>query len=100
MATEHIIKSYDEELRRLNNAITQMGGLGESQLAAAIDAVMQRDSEPAARVAVGDAQVDQLEHEGDGLGVRRLAMRQPMERDLREMLAASRIASDLERTCD
>ena len=100
MATEHIIKSYDEELRRLNNAITQMGGLGESQLAAAIDAVMKRDSELAARVVEGDAQVDQLEHEVDGLVVRLLALRQPMARDLREILAALRIASDLERICD
>jgi phosphate transport system protein len=100
MATEHIIKSYDEELRRLNNTITQMGGLGESQLAAAIDAVMKRDSELAARVVEGDAQVDQLEHEVDGLVVRLLALRQPMARDLREILAALRIASDLERICD
>jgi phosphate transport system protein len=100
MATEHIIKSYDEELRRLNNTITQMGGLGESQLAAAIEAVMKRDSELAARVVEGDARVDQLEHEVDGLVVRLLALRQPMARDLREILAALRIASDLERICD
>src|SRR5712664_3726411 len=100
MATEHIIKSYDEELRRLNNAITQMGGLGESQLAAAIDAVMKRDSELAARVVAGDTAVDRLEHEVDGLVVRLLALRQPMARDLREILAALRIATDLERICD
>src|SRR5712671_3001668 len=100
MATEHIIKSYDEELRRLNNTITQMGGLGESQLAAAIEAVVKRDSELAARVVEGDARVDQLEREVDGLVVRLLALRQPMARDLREILAALRIASDLERICD
>jgi phosphate transport system protein len=100
MATEHIIKSYDEELRRLNNTITQMGGLGESQLAAAIEAVIKRDSELAARVVEGDARVDQLEREVDGLVVRLLALRQPMARDLREILAALRIASDLERICD
>ncbi len=100
MASEHIIKSYDEELRRLNNAIMQMGGLAEGQLAAAIEAVMKRDSELAARVVEGDAQVDQLEHEVDGLVVRLLALRQPMARDLREILAALRIATDLERICD
>ncbi len=100
MTSEHIIKSYDEELRRLNNAIMQMGGLAEGQLAAAIEAVMKRDSELAARVVEGDAQVDQLEHEVDGLVVRLLALRQPMARDLREILAALRIATDLERICD
>jgi phosphate transport system protein len=55
MAAEHIIKSYDEELDRLNNMIVEMGGMAESQLAAAIDAVMKRDSDLAASVIVGDA---------------------------------------------
>jgi phosphate transport system protein len=100
MASEHIIKSYDEELRRLNNAITQMGGLAESQLSAAIEAVVKRDSDLAATVVQGDAQVDQLEHDVDGLVVRLLALRQPMARDLREILSALRIATDLERICD
>ena len=63
MAAEHIIKSYDEELRRLNRTIVEMGGLAESQLAAAIDAVVQRDSELAARVVEGDAKVDGLERD-------------------------------------
>jgi phosphate transport system protein len=100
MASEHIIKSYDDELRRLNNAITQMGGLAESQLSAAIEAVVKRDSDLAATVVQGDAQVDQLEHDVDGLVVRLLALRQPMARDLREILSALRIAADLERICD
>ena len=100
MTSEHIIKSYDEELRRLNNTIMQMGGLAEGQLAAAIEAVMKRDSDLAASVVEGDAQVDRLEQEVDGLVVRLLALRQPMARDLREILAALRIASDLERICD
>ena len=43
MASEHIVKGYDEELRRLSNTITEMGGLAESQLAAAIDSVVKRD---------------------------------------------------------
>lgn len=46
MVSEHIIKSYDEELRRFGNTITQLGGLAEIQLTAAIDAVMKRDSRP------------------------------------------------------
>jgi phosphate transport system protein len=100
MTSDHIIKSYDEELRRLNSTIMQMGGLAEGQLAAAIEAVMKRDSALAARVVEGDAQVDRLEQDVDGLVVRLLALRQPMARDLREILAALRIASDLERICD
>ncbi len=100
MVSEHIIKSYDEELRRLNNTITEMGGLAESQLAGAIEAVTKRDSELAAGVIAGDSQVDQLERDLNNLVLRLLALRQPMARDLREIFAALKIASDLERICD
>src|SRR5437899_4101412 len=100
MAAEHIIKSYDEELQRLNDMIVEMGGLAESQLATAIEVVIQRDSDRAIRVVEGDAQVDQLERDLDNLAIRLLALRQPMARDLREIFAALKIASDLERICD
>jgi phosphate transport system protein len=100
MADEHIVKSYDEELRRLSNTIVEMGGLAETQLRTAIEAVEERDSELAGHVVEGDARVDQLEREVDNLGLRLLALRQPVARDLREIFAAIRIASDLERICD
>ncbi|HEU0218759.1 MAG TPA: phosphate signaling complex protein PhoU [Stellaceae bacterium] len=100
MASEHIIKSYDEELGRLNKTIVEMGGLAESQLASAIEAVAKRDSALAAQVVAGDAQVDDLERELDNLAIRLLALRQPMARDLREIFAALKIGSDLERICD
>ena len=100
MPAEHIIKSYDEELDRLSKMIVEMGGLAESQLAAAIEAVTRRDSERAARVIQDDDRVDQLEREIDNLAIRLLALRQPMARDLREIVAALKIASDLERICD
>jgi phosphate transport system protein len=100
MPAEHIIKSYDEELSRLNKMVVEMGGLAESQLAAAIDAVVKRDSALAARVVEGDAAVDQIERDLDNLAIRLLALRQPMARDLREIFVALKIASDLERICD
>jgi phosphate transport system protein len=100
MAAEHIVKSYDEELQRLSKMIVEMGGLAESQLAAAIEAVQERDSELAARVIEDDAKVDQIERELDNLAIRLLALRQPMARDLREIFVALKIASDLERICD
>jgi phosphate transport system protein len=100
MESQHIVKSYDEELRRLSNTITEMGGLAENQLAAAIDAVARRDSELAAGVVEGDAKVDQLQRDSDNLAIRLLALRQPMARDLREIFAALKMASDLERIAD
>jgi len=100
MPADHIVKSYDEELTRLGNMIVEMGGLAESQLSAAIDAVAKRDSALAALVVEGDAKVDDLERELDNLAIRLLALRQPMARDLREIFAALKIGSDLERICD
>lgn len=100
MAAEHIVKSYDEELDRLNKMIVEMGGLAESQFADAIEAVAKRDTELARRVIAGDAEVDQLERDLDNLAVRLLALRQPMARDLREIVVALKISSDIERICD
>jgi phosphate transport system protein len=100
MVSEHIIKSYDEELRRLDHTITEMGGMAESQLGAAIDAVTRRDSELAAEIIESDNQVDQLEREIESLVMRLLALRQPMARDLRQSIAALKIAADLERIGD
>ncbi len=100
MVSDHIVKGYDEELRTLSNTIAEMGGLAESQLNTAIEAVTARDSELASNVVEGDAKVDQLQRDLDNLAIRLLALRQPVARDLREIFSAIKIASDLERICD
>ena len=100
MASEHIARGYDEELRKLSNTVAEMGGLAESQLGTAIEAVMTRDTELAALVVEGDVKVDQLERELDNLAIRILALRQPVARDLREIFSALKIGSDLERIGD
>jgi phosphate transport system protein len=100
MATEHTVKSYDEELKRLATAIARMGGLAETQLASAIQAIVRRDAELAASVVEGDAKVDEMEQEIDTLAVRLLALRQPMAIDLRQIIGSLRIAADIERIAD
>jgi len=100
MDSEHIVKAYDEELRHLNNTIMEMGGLAEEQLAAAIQSVVKRDSDLAAAVVEKDDRVDDLEHEVASFAVRLLALRQPMASDLRNIVAALKISSDLERIAD
>jgi phosphate transport system protein len=100
MASEHIIKSYDQELTRLDNIVAEMGGMAESQLALAMEALIKRDSDLAAKVIESDAQVDELEREVESLVVRLLALRQPMARDLRQIIAALKISTDLERIGD
>ncbi len=98
--SDHIIKSYDEELNRLNNTIIRMGGMAESQIANAIQCVVKRDSDLAAEVVGLDAVVDNLEKDVEALSIRLLALRQPMARDLREIISALKISADLERICD
>ena len=57
MVSDHTVKSFDEELKRLNQTISQMGGLVEAQIQAAVDALMKRDAEAAAKVVGDDARV-------------------------------------------
>ena len=97
---EHIVKSFDDELKRLNQVIARMGGLAEAQLQRAIEALVRRDAEAAAQVVQDDARIDALEHEIGNMTVRMLALRQPMAKDLREVVAALKISSDLERMGD
>ncbi|MEM7223504.1 MAG: phosphate signaling complex protein PhoU [Pseudomonadota bacterium] len=102
MATinEHIVKSFDDQLNRINDLVVRMGGLAEAQVAGALDAMVKRDCELAARVIEGDDQIDDLEHELEQVSVLLLALRQPMANDLRRVVAALKISSDLERIGD
>ena len=100
MASEHVVKSFEDELKRLHSMISRMGGLAETQLADAIRAVIERDSELAAEVVESDPKVDELEREVDDLALKVLALRQPMAVDLRAILSALKIGSELERIAD
>ncbi|MDH5821520.1 phosphate signaling complex protein PhoU [Luteimonas sp. RD2P54] len=96
---DHIVKSYDEERQRLLGEILRMGGMAAAQLQAALDVVERRDDAAAARIIANDEAIDALEKEVSH-DVMKLALRGPMARDLREILAALRIASDIERIGD
>jgi phosphate transport system protein len=99
-APEHLVKSYDQELKRLRNMMTQMGGIVESQVALAADAIMQRDAASATRAVEEDPKVDALEREVESFVIRLLALRQPVAGDLRQIVAALKITGDLERIGD
>jgi phosphate transport system protein len=100
MAHDHIVRSYDEELRGLHDAIVRMGGLVEAQLAGAIAALIKRDSSLAATIIEGDDKVDELNIVVDTSATRLLALRQPLATDLRSVISAFKISSDLERMAD
>ena len=97
---QHIVKSYDQELAQLNNTIVEMGGITETQIEASIQAVVDRNPLLARQVIDNDDQVDDLNYEVDNMAMRLLALRQPMALDLRNVVAALKISSDLERIAD
>jgi phosphate transport system protein len=100
MSTNHIVKSFDEDLKKLDNTIAEMGGLAEVQLADAIEALIKRDTELADRVIAGDKKIDMLEADMDAHATTTLALRQPMADDLRVTITALRTASLIERIGD
>lgn len=98
-SSDHIVDRHDEEQRRLLDETLRMGEMAAAQLEAALDVVTRRDDAAAARVIGNDEAIDQLEQEISH-DVMNLALRGPMARDLREILAAIRITSDIERIGD
>jgi phosphate transport system protein len=100
MTSEHIVTAFDKELEQLNNTLIEMGGIAEAQISAAVAAVVKRDPSMAEKIVRDDDKVDDLNLEVDNTTTRLLALRQPMGADLRNVVAAIKIASDLERIAD
>src|SRR6201994_225495 len=97
---DHTVKAFGEKLESLSSGIAQMGGLAEAQLAAAIEAIAKRDTKLAEQAIAGDPRIDELQQAIEDQALKLLALRQPMAVDLRETLAAIKIASELERIGD
>ncbi|MDJ0387184.1 phosphate signaling complex protein PhoU [Roseomonas sp. E05] len=98
--SEHIVRSYEEQLKRLRELVARMGGLAERQVADAVTALIRRDVELASEVIGRDGEIDALESEIENFCVRLLALRQPMAADLRLIVAAMKISTDIERIGD
>ena len=98
--SEHIVKSFSEQLEMLANAVAQMGGLAEAQFANAIEAVAKRDTKLAESAIGSDERVDRIQQTVEDQALRLLALRQPMAVDLRSTLAGIKIAYELERVGD
>ena len=97
---EHIVSSYEEELSSLNNKIAKMGGLAEQVLGQSIDALEGRDPVLAAATIQQDEAIDMLEKEIEEQAIVMIARRQPLAYDLRQIMAALRISTELERIGD
>lgn len=97
---DHIVRAFDESLNQLRQAIVRMGGMAEAQLAKAVQALSRRDSDLAAQVVRDDPAIDRLDEEVETRAVKLLALRQPMASDLREVVSALKMSSDIERIGD
>src|SRR6185295_812933 len=97
---EHTIKAFDVDLQALARMVAEMGGLAEKQIADSVDALARRDSTLAQRVIALDPTIDNLQREVEEKAILTIARRQPMAVDLREIVGALRVASDIERIGD
>jgi len=98
--SEHIVKSYDDELTQLAAEVARMGGLAEAQVASAVEAVARRDVALSEAVVSRDERLDLLEIDIEKRCIRLLALRQPIANDLRRTMSAIKIAGNLERCGD
>jgi phosphate transport system protein len=96
----HTSREFDRELRTLRDRLLTMGGRAEQQLATAVDALIKQDDHIAQQVISEDAKIDQDELAIDELAFLILARRQPMASDLRFVMLAVKIVTDLERIGD
>ncbi len=97
---QHIVTAFDQELSELRRAIAEIGGLAEQLVDRSIMALTRIDGESAEGVIEDDKRVDAMQREVEEKAILIIARRQPMARDLREVVAAMRISADLERVGD
>ena len=98
--TEHTNKQFDEDLEAIRSRMLMMGGLVESQLRAAVSGYLDGDVDRAAKVIADDSKVNELELAIDNDLGHIIVRRQPAAGDLRLILAAIKIVTDLERIGD
>ena len=97
---EHTAKAFDVDLQALSRLVAEMGGLTEKQIADAVDALARRNRERPEEIVRADLGIDALQRDIEDRAVLTIARRQPLAVDLREILAALRLSSDLERIGD
>ncbi|HYZ47696.1 MAG TPA: phosphate signaling complex protein PhoU [Sphingomonas sp.] len=97
---EHTLKAFDDEIVELRGLISEMGGRAEAAIESAVIALSRYDVDLAARVIEDDRKIDELEIAVERLAVQIMTLRAPMADDLRETVAALKIAGVIERIGD
>ena len=99
-SSEQRVRHFQEELEQLKARLLEMGGLAEEQVRLAVKGLVDRDRDLVARVLTGDGPLNALHIEVDKRCFTLLALYQPMAADLRTIVAALKINTDLERVGD
>ena len=100
IAPKHILGTFDEALSSLRNSVLMMSSLTERSLDRAITGLIQRDDELCAIAIADDEEIDQLEKQVDKDGIDLLLRFQPVASDLRRVVSAMKLSSNLERMAD
>jgi len=98
--SERLVPHFQEELQQLKTRLLEMGGLAEDRVRSAVQALVERDGAVVDRVLAGDGPINQLHIEIDSRCFKLLALHQPMAVDLRAIVSAVKINTDLERVGD
>jgi phosphate transport system protein len=96
----HTVRSYDEELARIRDFVRTEAELARQQVLSAVEAMRRRDLDQASRIVLADAAIDQLQSQAEQDAILTIGRRAPMADDLREIIAAIKIAGELERVGD
>jgi phosphate transport system protein len=98
--TDHTVKAFTDELEGLVSAVSRMGGLAEKAVIDSIRAMSGRDIRVAQEVIAKDVEIDDAQRDIEKRIMRLLALRHPMAKDLRQTIAALKLAADIERIGD
>jgi phosphate transport system protein len=93
-------RHFHDQLATLKQRLLDMSGRAEELVELSVDSLLSRDKEKADTVIQADRELDLLEVEVEGLAIELLALQQPMGRDLRFIISAIKVSSDLERVGD
>jgi phosphate transport system protein len=97
---QRVVRHFQEELEALQGRLLEMGGLAEERVRAAVQGLVSRDTASIDRVLHGDEPINAFHIEIDNRCFKLLALHQPMAADLRAIVAAVKINTDLERVGD
>jgi phosphate transport system protein len=100
MISKHILGTFDEALATLRNNVLMMASLTERSLDNALSGLMERDDDLCATSIADDEEIDQLEKQVDKDGIDLLLRFQPVASDLRRVVSAMKLCSNLERMGD